>query len=79
MSDKPENPPAFPRLGEGFGSPKYDEPGMSLLDYFAGQALAGMLASADNDAKFVMALREAPHAAYKIADAMLLARKESQP
>lgn len=34
----PENPPAFPRTGEGFGNPKYDEPGMTLRDWFAGQA-----------------------------------------
>ena len=41
MSD---NPPAFPRTGEGVGNPKYDEPGMRLRDWFAGQALNGFLA-----------------------------------
>ncbi len=37
-----DNPAAFPRTGEGFGNANYDTPGMSLRDYFAGQALAGM-------------------------------------
>lgn len=45
MSDKPENPPAFPRTGEGFGNELYDAPGMTLRDWFAGQALAGFLAN----------------------------------
>ena len=39
MSDKPENPNAFP-------NPFYNNIfGMTLRDYFAGQALAGLLAS----------------------------------
>lgn len=35
--------PAFPRTGEGFGNPKYDTPGMTLRDYFASQALIGII------------------------------------
>lgn len=43
--DKPENPPAFPMIGTNAHSDQYIEhPGMSLRDWFAGQALAGMLA-----------------------------------
>jgi hypothetical protein len=37
--------PAFPRTGEGFGDPKYDAPGMSLRDWFTGQALSGLVAN----------------------------------
>jgi hypothetical protein len=37
-----ENPAAFPMTGEGFGSAHYAtwQGGMTLRDYFAGQALA---------------------------------------
>lgn len=46
MSNTPATPPtpdasggpAFPRIGEGFGNPHYDAPGMSLRDYFAAHA-----------------------------------------
>ena len=34
--------PAFPMTGEGCHNPLYSQPGMTLRDYFAGQALAGM-------------------------------------
>lgn len=40
--DKPENPPAFP-LSPG-DVPHY-ESGMTLRDYFAGQALIGLLST----------------------------------
>lgn len=50
---KPENPPAFPRTGFGmYGQTDSNEfadthpqAGMTLRDWFAGQALAGMLAN----------------------------------
>ena len=56
---------AFPHPDGSFG--------MSLRDYFAGQALAGMCANPD-----LTSFLPAPMAcaAYKIADAMLAARKE---
>lgn len=74
---KAENPPAFPRLGEGFGHPAYDEPGMTLRDYFAGQALVGGMSAADGH-NFATAT-DAARQAYEIADAMLTerTRKES--
>lgn len=47
MTDRTDGGPAFPRVGEGFGNPNYDAPGMTLRDYFAGQALAGVMAAAE--------------------------------
>lgn len=43
MGDKPENPPAFP-LGVPHMTEYQPEWGMSLRDWFAGQAMAGFLA-----------------------------------
>ena len=73
-----ENPAAFPCTGEGFSSPQYTQHGMTLRDYFAGQALAGLAANAqamfgghyqgDPDAIAMLAVR--------FADAMLAARQE---
>ena len=47
----------------------YDYHGMTLRDWFAGQALSGLVAQSDK--KVVAQL------AYKIADAMLAARKNT--
>ncbi len=63
--------------GAAFPTPDcaYDETGMSLRDWFAGQALAGMfrhegwINTVDDDQA------EAASRAYNIADAMLAARK----
>jgi hypothetical protein len=70
-----DNPPAFPSRYEvdmGGGARRRDDrPGMSLRDYFAGQALAGM-AGRLSDASNVAA------GAYRFADAMLAAREEDQ-
>lgn len=83
----PENPPAFP----------YVEPpttcnvntGMSLRDYFAGQALVGIISSLASESMLSAFAKEAARvsisttkaagiAAYEYADAMLAARKEPQ-
>ena len=72
-----ENPPAFPR--PGFEQPAGLQDGMTLRDYFAGQALAGLCAnhgfinSASWDAapNAVIASR-----AYSLADAMLAEREK---
>jgi hypothetical protein len=81
-SDPPKDGgPAFPRVGEGFGNPNYDAPGMSLRDWFAGQALTGIyasnwftwLVSRDNPHE-VEADDAAAARAYKVADAMLAQR-----
>jgi hypothetical protein len=69
-----------PRAGEV-------QPGMTLRDYFAGQALAGMLANKDLMLMIAQACREVGetdgHAAiaggaYDYADAMLSARQETR-
>ena len=49
--------------------------GMTLRDYFAGQALAGALADPTCDVSPI----ELAKIAYRDADAMLAARKEVQP
>lgn len=70
----PENPPAFPRTGEGFGNPRYDEAGMTLRDWFAGQAVIGIMSTAGaferTDRRIDMVARKA----YEFADAMLAER-----
>lgn len=61
--------PAFPRTGEGFGNPKYDAPGMTLRDWFAGQALSGIASclSGKGDVLYNVIVSDA----YDLADAML--------
>ena len=70
MSD---NPSAFPHdlLRDDDAYPTHDaSPGMTLRDYFAGQALAGLCADSDvNEPPDVMA-----RSSYGLADAMLAAR-----
>lgn len=88
MSDKtPNNPPAFP------SSRELGPEGMSLRDYFAAKAMAGMLAA---DAGFGSGPRRSPldpleqpgggkwiepdgvaRQSYAIADAMLVAREKT--
>lgn len=67
--------PAFPVPDCG----AYQYPGMSLRDYFAGQALAGLILKApvevtvENETDLV---RMVVRGAYNYADAMLAARKD---
>jgi hypothetical protein len=65
---------AFPQPDSNeSGWERHDNPrGMSLRDYFAGQALAGLCANPEATSHF-----DSPRAywAYKLADAMLEARK----
>lgn len=60
---KPENPPAFPQLWAHMPQ------GMTLRDYFAGQALLGLVARFDTNAS--------ARIAYAVADAMLKERSKS--
>ncbi len=71
------NPPAFPRPASktcATGRPERVEPheGMSLLDWFAGQALAGLILRGDAAHPEVLA-----QAAYQVAVAMLAERSKS--
>lgn len=65
--------PAFPSVGEGFGNPSYSAPGMTLRDYFAGQALIGQLAFLPYHQP-----EEGAATCYRFADAMLAAREGKQ-
>lgn len=77
-----ENPQAFPtpeqRAFDGAGLVE-GNPGMTLRDYFAGQALAGVLTScAHPQSTGPVGLDATAYAklAFSIADAMLAVRKE---
>jgi hypothetical protein len=76
----PANPPAFPPAlaitPSGDVYPGHD--GMSLRDWFAGQALTGLLASTDYDVNPHGFTGNAALMAFKIADAMLAERERSQ-
>jgi hypothetical protein len=71
---KPENPAAFPTTAplDGWGDPAQ---GMTLRDWFAGQALAGFMANKRRPT--TIALDDAEWC-YRIADAML-AEREKHP
>ena len=67
MREEYKNIPAFPSLGNiGYNSDWQTEDGMTLRDYFAGQALAGLSQLARNDEPDNMA-----NYCYMIADAMM--------
>jgi hypothetical protein len=69
--------PAFPTVArDGNWQPHHD--GLSLRDYFAGQALAGFRPNYTTS-KFKLTEISVAVYAYKFADAMLAARKEVQP
>lgn len=74
----PQNPQAYPCLdaSEGCGLSMRD-PGMTLRDWFAGQALAGIA----SDSALLAELRTQDAvalSAYNLADAMLAARTQSK-
>ena len=73
MSDKPDNPPAFPVAVPHNWSMYQD--GMTLRDYFAGQALVGIITHPYGSAG---QWTDAAEQAYAAADAMLEAREQSK-
>lgn len=89
MSDKPTNPPAFPHqftVQENGNDMNFLEIGMTLRDYFAGQAIVGIISGANSSESMLSAwLHESKKscksvsqtiaaAAYAYADAMLAER-----
>ena len=69
MTDTSNGGPAFPRSGTDINVQSY--PGMTLRDWFAGQALHFCLAEFGGNADDQ---RQYAEAAYQIADAMLKER-----
>jgi hypothetical protein len=67
MPDRPENPPAFPQAHGVHVKP--ERSGMSLRDWFAGQALAGLCAAGEGWRS------NTTEQAYHLAADMLTARK----
>lgn len=64
---------AFPWMESGVGGETCQgDPGMTLRDWFAGQALSGLLAHASGEDP-----HKAPKFAYVLADAMLEAGKDT--
>ena len=80
QEQKPDK--AFPQLRKDAFGDMYSTGGMDLRDYFAGQALAGMLRFQPRDLKTWNDVDEWAHGvcvaniAYKLADAMMKARKQ---
>jgi hypothetical protein len=70
MANEPKDGgPAFPKSDN-----HWPESGMSLRDWFAGQALAGMASISLEDGDMIMGWADMSKAAYRAADAMLAAR-----
>ena len=67
MSDEPNTETAFPAMTPG----GYCTPGMSLRDYFAAQALTGLIAQCNMPNEVYAKM------SYSIADAILAARESS--
>lgn len=67
-----ENPPAFPEVPGDFNAYEGRQ-GMTLRDWFAGQALAGFTVATNSNIEPGRYAR----ACYALADAMLAARKET--
>jgi hypothetical protein len=78
--------PAFPateypmRVGtydeEGSAIVRVSSPGMSLRDWFAGQALAGIMSNCTGDGRTTWLPESAAFHAYSVAEAMLKAREQ---
>ena len=85
MTDRHDGGPAFPvddiiqldEKGQKFGAP-ISSAGMTLRDWFAGQAINGLCADPTNH-KLFDDMHDAAANAYLIADAMIAARSEAKP
>ena len=75
---KPSNPPAFPGFERDCNHVSQPINGMTLRDYFAGQALAGLLAMVQGESADVwQSVDKAATYSYQYADAMLKSREVS--
>jgi hypothetical protein len=84
--------PAFPMTGEECHNLRYSQPGMTLRDYFAGQALAGFVGEWEKEIRLEgtddicdakrreserdIWFKQTAFTCFAYADAMLAARKE---
>lgn len=69
--------PAFPTKGPfepGLKNSSFSYPGISIRDWFAGQALIGLCQSEMGDEQFTVSPDLLARTAYSMADAMILAR-----
>ena len=72
---KTKNPTAFPLK---HSDDKFN-PGMTLRDYFAGQAIIGILSAPSLRGELGLHINEASDLAYDIADDLLTTRQEYEP
>lgn len=70
----PDNPKAFPLLMDD----GMHNSGMTLRDYFAGQALCGIMADPGVNLNNLSAYRAIAEQSYGLADAMLTAREKKE-
>jgi hypothetical protein len=82
MSAINDGGPAFPLATSGIDTYNYFSPGMTLRDWFAGQAISSVYATAMREAEQGSGLFQDEHwriglaaDAYALADAMLAARE----
>lgn len=71
MSNKDISIPAFPCTEANYTDPKWTSDGMSLRDYFAAKAMQAMCEEVSRYDQFDRVAKDA----YKMADAMIEARK----
>ena len=76
MTDRHDGGPAFPLKGRGaFDLELVQAEGMSLRDWFAGQALANKICQPVGEDTY----EDVAGDCYRLADAMLAARSEAKP
>jgi hypothetical protein len=66
---------AFPTIANNYHE---STDGMSLRDYFAGQALMGFCSMGTKDGEWTWDLDSAPNRAYELADRMLAERAKGE-